>query len=98
MTDYWVLIFFNLLFTSAPPVIYGVLEKDVSAETLLQLPELYQSGQKSEVGDGQNCQDPYTSLDKATAGLSTICHGPPRSVPLSAVSALLISCMEDCNG
>ncbi|XP_012918145.1 phospholipid-transporting ATPase VD isoform X1 [Mustela putorius furo] len=48
MTDYWVLILFNLLFTSAPPVIYGVLEKDVSAETLLQLPELYKSGQKSE--------------------------------------------------
>uniref|UniRef100_Q9P241-2 Isoform 2 of Phospholipid-transporting ATPase VD n=1 Tax=Homo sapiens TaxID=9606 RepID=Q9P241-2 len=48
MTDYWVLIFFNLLFTSAPPVIYGVLEKDVSAETLMQLPELYRSGQKSE--------------------------------------------------
>lgn len=48
MTDYWVLIFFNLLFTSAPPVIYGILEKDVSAETLMQLPELYQSGQKSE--------------------------------------------------
>ncbi|XP_075400488.1 phospholipid-transporting ATPase VD [Tenrec ecaudatus] len=48
MTDYWVLIFFNLLFTSAPPVIYGVLEKDVSAETLMRLPELYKSGQKSE--------------------------------------------------
>lgn len=48
MTDYWVLIFFNLLFTSAPPVIYGVLEKDVSAEMLLQLPELYRSGQRSE--------------------------------------------------
>nr|XP_039324022.1 probable phospholipid-transporting ATPase VD isoform X3 [Saimiri boliviensis boliviensis] len=48
MTDYWVLIFFNLLFTSAPPVIYGVLEKDVSAETLMELPELYRSGQKSE--------------------------------------------------
>ncbi|CAK6433193.1 unnamed protein product [Pipistrellus nathusii] len=48
MTDYWVLIFFNLLFTSAPPIIYGVLEKDVSAETLMQLPELYQSGQASE--------------------------------------------------
>ncbi|XP_014447395.1 probable phospholipid-transporting ATPase VD [Tupaia chinensis] len=47
MTDYWVLIFFNLLFTSAPPVIYGVLEKDVSAETLTQLPELYRSGQES---------------------------------------------------
>ena len=49
MTDYWVLIFFNLLFTSVPPIIYGVLEKDVSAETLLQLPELYRSGQRSEV-------------------------------------------------
>ncbi|XP_008138592.2 phospholipid-transporting ATPase VD [Eptesicus fuscus] len=48
MTDYWVLIFFNLLFTSAPPVIYGVLEKDVSAQTLVQLPELYKSGQESE--------------------------------------------------
>ncbi|XP_037685659.1 probable phospholipid-transporting ATPase VD isoform X3 [Choloepus didactylus] len=48
MTDYWVLILFNLLFTSAPPVIYGVLEKDVSAETLMLLPELYNSGQKSE--------------------------------------------------
>ncbi|XP_027948343.1 probable phospholipid-transporting ATPase VD isoform X2 [Eumetopias jubatus] len=48
MTDYWVLILFNLLFTSAPPVIYGVLEKDVSAETLMQLPELYKAGQKSE--------------------------------------------------
>ncbi|XP_035149640.3 phospholipid-transporting ATPase VD isoform X2 [Callithrix jacchus] len=48
MTDYWVLIFFNLLFTSAPPVIYGVLEKDVSAEILMELPELYKSGQKSE--------------------------------------------------
>ncbi|XP_029421564.1 probable phospholipid-transporting ATPase VD isoform X2 [Nannospalax galili] len=54
MTDYWVLIFFNLLFTSAPPVIYGVLEKDVSAETLLQLPELYQSGQQSETYQGSD--------------------------------------------
>ncbi|XP_044535983.1 phospholipid-transporting ATPase VD [Gracilinanus agilis] len=48
MTDYWVLIFFNLLFTSVPPVIYGILEKDISAGTLMQLPELYKSGQKSE--------------------------------------------------
>ncbi|XP_051021117.1 phospholipid-transporting ATPase VD [Acomys russatus] len=48
MTDYWVLIFFNLLFTSVPPIVYGVLEKDLSAETLLQLPELYRSGQQSE--------------------------------------------------
>ncbi|KAJ8385793.1 hypothetical protein AAFF_G00182370 [Aldrovandia affinis] len=48
MTNYWVLIFFNLLFTSAPPIIYGILDKDVSADTLLQLPELYQAGQNSQ--------------------------------------------------
>jgi hypothetical protein len=32
-----------------PPIIFGVLDKDVSAETLLALPELYKSGQNSEV-------------------------------------------------
>lgn len=50
MTNSWVLIFFNLLFTSIPPIIYGVLDKDVSGETLLDLPDLYKSGQKSQVG------------------------------------------------
>ncbi|XP_073690210.1 phospholipid-transporting ATPase VD isoform X2 [Garra rufa] len=48
MTNSWVLIFFNLLFTSVPPIIYGVLDKDVSGETLLDLPDLYKSGQKSQ--------------------------------------------------
>ncbi|CAI5783841.1 probable phospholipid-transporting ATPase VD isoform X1 [Podarcis lilfordi] len=48
MTDYWSLIFFNLLFTSVPPVIYGVLDKDVSAEVLLHLPELYKASQRNE--------------------------------------------------
>ncbi|GCC31931.1 phospholipid-transporting ATPase VD isoform X2 [Chiloscyllium punctatum] len=48
MIDYWILILFNLIFTSVPPIIYGILDKDVSAETLLQLPELYSSGQQSE--------------------------------------------------
>uniref|UniRef100_A0A8C6J5S7 Phospholipid-transporting ATPase n=1 Tax=Melopsittacus undulatus TaxID=13146 RepID=A0A8C6J5S7_MELUD len=47
MTDYWILILFNLLFTSVPPIIYGVLDKDVSAEVLLQLPQLYMMSQKS---------------------------------------------------
>ncbi|XP_048855511.1 phospholipid-transporting ATPase VD-like [Brienomyrus brachyistius] len=47
MTNYWVLILFNLLFTSAPPLLYGILDKDVSADTLLQLPVLYQAGQDS---------------------------------------------------
>uniref|UniRef100_A0A8C8HMG7 Phospholipid-transporting ATPase n=1 Tax=Oncorhynchus tshawytscha TaxID=74940 RepID=A0A8C8HMG7_ONCTS len=47
MTNSWVLIFFNLLFTSAPPLLYGILDKDVSADTLIKLPELYKSGQNS---------------------------------------------------
>uniref|UniRef100_A0A672SAW5 Phospholipid-transporting ATPase n=1 Tax=Sinocyclocheilus grahami TaxID=75366 RepID=A0A672SAW5_SINGR len=48
MTNSWVLIFFNLLFTSVPPIIYGMLDKDVSGETLLDLPDLYKSGQNSQ--------------------------------------------------
>nr|XP_019596286.1 PREDICTED: probable phospholipid-transporting ATPase VB isoform X1 [Rhinolophus sinicus]XP_019596295.1 PREDICTED: probable phospholipid-transporting ATPase VB isoform X1 [Rhinolophus sinicus] len=48
MIDYWQMIFFNLFFTSLPPLVFGVLDKDISAETLLTLPELYKSGQNSE--------------------------------------------------
>ncbi|XP_058401352.1 phospholipid-transporting ATPase VB isoform X2 [Diceros bicornis minor] len=48
MIDYWQMIFFNLFFTSLPPLVFGVLDKDVSAETLLALPELYKHGQNSE--------------------------------------------------
>eukprot|EP00075_Anas_platyrhynchos_P003251 XP_005028161.2 probable phospholipid-transporting ATPase VD isoform X1 [Anas platyrhynchos] len=47
MTDYWILILFNLLFTSVPPIVYGVLDKDVSAEILMQIPQLYVISQKS---------------------------------------------------
>lgn len=50
MTDYWILILFNLLFTSVPPIIYGVLDKDVSAEILMKLPQLYKMSQNSVVG------------------------------------------------
>ncbi|XP_064886128.1 phospholipid-transporting ATPase VB isoform X3 [Columba livia] len=48
MIDYWQMIFFNLFFTSMPPLLFGVLDRDVSAETLLGLPELYKNGQNSE--------------------------------------------------
>ncbi|XP_053559967.1 phospholipid-transporting ATPase VD [Bombina bombina] len=48
MMDFWMLILFNLVFTSVPPIIYGILDKDVSAETLTDLPELYKSGQISQ--------------------------------------------------
>ncbi|XP_068134633.1 phospholipid-transporting ATPase VD [Hyperolius riggenbachi] len=52
MVDFWMLILFNLLFTSLPPIIYGILDKDLSADTLIQLPELYKSGQTSEAYQG----------------------------------------------
>ncbi|KAM8939510.1 phospholipid-transporting ATPase VD [Pelodytes ibericus] len=48
MTDFWMLILFNLLFTSVPPILYGIFDQDVSADTLIQLPELYKSGQTSD--------------------------------------------------
>ncbi|XP_078407140.1 phospholipid-transporting ATPase VB isoform X1 [Cetorhinus maximus] len=47
MIDYWLMIFFNLFFTSIPPLICGILDKDVSAEMLLELPKLYRSSQQS---------------------------------------------------
>ncbi|KAM3612158.1 uncharacterized protein V6R79_003770 [Siganus canaliculatus] len=49
MIDYWLLIFFNLFFTSAPPIMFGIMDKDVSAEILLGVPELYRTGQ----GEGE---------------------------------------------
>uniref|UniRef100_A0A6J0TPW5 Phospholipid-transporting ATPase n=1 Tax=Pogona vitticeps TaxID=103695 RepID=A0A6J0TPW5_9SAUR len=48
MTDYWSLIFFNLLYTSLPPIIFGILDKDLSAETLLRHPELYKASLENE--------------------------------------------------
>lgn len=49
MSNSWVLIFFNLLFTSAPPLLYGMLDKNVSGNTLLSLPQLYKAGQNNQV-------------------------------------------------
>ncbi|KAK9533376.1 hypothetical protein VZT92_008498 [Zoarces viviparus] len=49
MTNAWVLILFNLIFTSVPPLIYGVLDRDTAAHTLMELPELYREVQTSEV-------------------------------------------------
>uniref|UniRef100_A0A8C9RRY5 Phospholipid-transporting ATPase n=1 Tax=Scleropages formosus TaxID=113540 RepID=A0A8C9RRY5_SCLFO len=48
MTNYWMLIFFNLLFTSAPPLLYGILDRDASADILQQLPVLYRAGHFSQ--------------------------------------------------
>uniref|UniRef100_A0A7N8X5K4 Phospholipid-transporting ATPase n=1 Tax=Mastacembelus armatus TaxID=205130 RepID=A0A7N8X5K4_9TELE len=49
MTNSWVLIFFNLLFTSVPPLIYGVLDQDSSADNLMGQPEIYQAAQTTKV-------------------------------------------------
>lgn len=49
MTNSWVLIFFNLFFTSVPPLIFGVLDKDVKEEDLMELPELYTDTHTSKV-------------------------------------------------
>ncbi|KTG39837.1 hypothetical protein cypCar_00021567 [Cyprinus carpio] len=48
MVDQWYLIFFNLMFSAFPQLVTGTLDKDVSAETLQELPQLYMNGQNSE--------------------------------------------------
>ncbi|XP_014957338.3 phospholipid-transporting ATPase VA isoform X1 [Ovis aries] len=48
MIDQWYLIFFNLLFSSLPQLVTGVLDKDVTADVLLAEPQLYRSGQNME--------------------------------------------------
>ncbi|XP_028655873.1 phospholipid-transporting ATPase VA [Erpetoichthys calabaricus] len=48
MVDQWYLIFFNLMFSSFPQLVTGILDKDVSSQTLLTLPQLYKNGQNSE--------------------------------------------------
>ncbi|KAJ6667504.1 hypothetical protein lerEdw1_016625 [Lerista edwardsae] len=45
MIDQWYLIFFNLFFSSLPQLISGVLDKDVPADILVAVPQLYTSGQ-----------------------------------------------------
>ncbi|KAI1103499.1 phospholipid-translocating P-type ATPase [Jackrogersella minutella] len=44
----WSLTVFNALFTSLPVILLGIFEKDLQAETLLAIPELYAFGQRSE--------------------------------------------------
>ncbi|KAF2871538.1 hypothetical protein BDV95DRAFT_572242 [Massariosphaeria phaeospora] len=43
----WSLALFNTLFTSLPVIFMGVFEKDLSASTLLAVPELYTIGQRN---------------------------------------------------
>ncbi|KAI1484867.1 hypothetical protein F5X96DRAFT_399605 [Biscogniauxia mediterranea] len=44
----WSLTVFNVLFTSLPVILLGIFEKDLKADTLLAVPELYTFGQRGE--------------------------------------------------
>ncbi|KAM5180059.1 phospholipid-transporting ATPase VA [Mantella aurantiaca] len=48
MIDQWYLIFFNLLFSSIPQLVTGILDKDLPADMLIAVPELYRSGPSME--------------------------------------------------
>ncbi|OIW30341.1 phospholipid-translocating P-type ATPase [Coniochaeta ligniaria NRRL 30616] len=55
---------FNTLFTSLPVILLGIFEQDLSAETLLAVPELYAYGQKNL---GFNFRKYLLSMAMATA-------------------------------
>ena len=46
--EQWTLTVFNVLFTSLAVIIPGIFDKDLSAKTLLQYPELYTFGQRNQ--------------------------------------------------
>lgn len=41
--------FYQLLYTSLPPIIFGVFDQDVSDENLMKKPELYKQGMLRQV-------------------------------------------------
>ncbi|KAM9834885.1 phospholipid-transporting ATPase VB [Syngnathus typhle] len=99
MLDYWLLIFFNLFFTSAPPIMFGIMDRDVSAEVLLGVPELYRTGQGA--GEYRFCTFWVSMLDAFYQSL--VCFFIPYLVykdldvdvftfgmPLNAVSLITI--------
>eukprot|EP00727_Mastigamoeba_balamuthi_P008457 m51a1_g4233 putative probable phospholipid-transporting atpase ia isoform x2 (1527) ;mRNA; r:126100-132652 len=47
--DRWTLAMYNVLFTFAPAVIFGVFDKDVAEGTVERMPRLYATGQNREI-------------------------------------------------
>lgn len=47
MYESWNLTVFNVFFTSLPVILLGIFEKDLKADTLLAVPELYTYGQRN---------------------------------------------------
>ena len=92
------LIFFNLIFTAAPPVVSAILDKDVPAQELLDKPHLYGSGRNSEVSwqpdvrfvrtlHPSYMQYP-TEMTPHTTGKSTVGEASPCQVKLDVMSDL----------
>lgn len=83
MIDQWYLIFFNLMFSAFPQLITGTLDKDVSAETLQQLPQLYVNGQNSEVGFFWKCCVFWSRSCSAAASRDKSSNGSPENAHLA---------------
>ncbi|XP_068999614.1 phospholipid-transporting ATPase VD isoform X1 [Embiotoca jacksoni] len=49
MSISWVLVLFNLLFTSVPPLVYGVLDRHTAADILMERPQIYRAAQTAKV-------------------------------------------------
>ncbi|KRZ66737.1 putative phospholipid-transporting ATPase VD [Trichinella papuae] len=45
---------YNVLFTAVPPLLFGIVERDVDAETLIKYPQLYRLGRENEVYKKKN--------------------------------------------
>ena len=59
------LILFNLVFTSLPPIMFGVLEKDVCAEALMAQPRLYKQGHTDWVSTDSTGRNPGQEFGKS---------------------------------
>ncbi|GLD65450.1 probable phospholipid-transporting ATPase VA [Lates japonicus] len=91
MIDQWYLIFFNLMFSAFPQLITGTLDKDVSAETLQQLPHLYVNGQNSEYSlilFTVACAN--ASVPPATSNPTGPCRGYRPAFPFYLLCAITI--------
>ncbi|KAM7218919.1 hypothetical protein V8F06_005655 [Rhypophila decipiens] len=86
---------FNTLFTSLPVIIPGIFEKDLSAATLLAVPELYSFGQKNKafniklyIGWMLMAVIESVLIFNATYYIYTVLSVPPIHVDLYAVGTM----------
>ena len=47
--DYFLILFYNVVYTGLPPILIGVFDQDVMAKTALEVPEVYVHGIKQEL-------------------------------------------------